>query len=411
MTPTLDTIVVIGASLAGLRAVQGLRREGHTGRIVLIGAEEHWPPFDRPPLSKQVLTGAWEPEKARLRVDDSFDAELMLGRRAVGLDLIARQVVLDDGTAVDFDGLVVATGASPRWLPGTEPMAGVHVLRTMDDCSALQRDLATARRVVVVGAGFIGSEVASSCHGLGHEVTVIEALPLPLVRVLGPMVGEFAAGLQRANGVDLRLGVGVEAIEGDGRVERVRLSDGTVVEADVVVVGIGVVPATAWLEGSGLEIADGLVCDEAGVALGSEGRVVAAGDVARWTNPFFGTSMRIEHWTNASDQAAHAAKALLHGGEVAGAFAPIPYFWSDQFGTKFQFVGVSAPTDEVTVVEGSIEDAKFVAAYVRHGIVVGALCVNWPARTIPWRKSIEAREPLPAWRSDSEPTATPTAAS
>jgi len=393
--PTFDTVVVVGASLAGLRAVQTLRREGHTGRIVLVGAERHWPPYDRPPLSKQVLTGTWEPEKARLRVDDSFSADLILGRRAVGLDLEARQVALDDGTLLDFDGLVVATGASARTLPGTESTAGVHVLRTMDDCSVLKREFGAARRVAVVGAGFIGSEAASSCRSLGLDVTVIEALSLPLVRVLGPQMGEFAAALQRKNGVDLRLGVGVEAIEGDGRVERVRLSDGTSVEADVVVVGIGVVPETGWLAGSGLEIGDGLICDERCVATGSDGRVVAAGDVARWTNPFFGVSMRIEHWTNASDQAAHAARALLHGGDVAGPFAPIPYFWSDQFGTKLQFVGTSASTDEVVVVEGSIDDAKFVAAYVRDGVLVGALCVNWPARTVPWRKSIEARESPP----------------
>lgn len=396
MSSTFDTIVVVGASLAGLRTVQNLRREGHVGRIVLIGDEDHWPPYDRPPLSKQVLTGVWETEKARLRIDDSFDAELVLGRRAARLDLEARQVILDDGTAVAFDGLVVATGASPRSLPGTGTMAGVHVLRSMDDCTALQQDLEVARRVVVIGAGFIGSEVASSCRSLGLDVTVVEALPLPLVRVLGPMMGEFAAALQRSNGVDLRLGVGVEAVEGDGAVERLRLSDGTTVDADVVVVGIGVIPATDWLEGSGLTIADGIVCDERCVALGSDGRVVAAGDVARWTNPFFGVSMRIEHWTNASDQAAHAARALLHGGDEAGPFAPIPYFWSDQFGTKFQFVGTSAPTDDVAVVEGSVDDRKFVAAYVRDGVVVGALCVNWPARMVPWNKTIAAQSPLPA---------------
>ncbi len=396
MTPTFDTIVVVGASLAGLRAVQSLRREGHVGRIVLVGAEDHWPPYDRPPLSKQVLTGAWEQEKARLRVDDSFDAELLLGRRATALDLEARHVTLDDGMTVAFDGLVVATGATPRPLPGTDDRGGVHLLRTMDDSLALRRDLDAASRVAVVGAGFIGCEVASSCRSLGLEVTVVEALPLPLVRVLGSMMGEFAAGLHRTNGVDLRLGVGVTAVEGDGVVERLRLSDGTTVEADVVVVGIGVIPATDWLTGSGLTIDDGVVCDERCVALGSDGRVVAAGDIARWTNPLFGVSMRVEHWTNASDQAAHAARALLHGGDEAGPFAPIPYFWSDQFGTKLQFVGTSAPTDDVSVVEGSVDDKKFVAAYVRDDVVVGALCVNWPARIVAWNKTIAARHPLPA---------------
>ncbi len=412
--PPFDTIAVVGASLAGVRAVQALRREGHTGRIVLVGAEDHWPPYDRPPLSKQVLTGAWESDRARLRIDDSFDSELVLGRRAVALDLPGRSISLDDGTSVAFDGLVVATGASPRTLPpsafrfsagSSVPAApdrtqnggdGVHALRTIDDCVRLRGDLETARRVAVVGAGFIGCEVASSCRSLGIDVTVIEALPLPLVRVLGPEMGGMAAELLRSNGVDLRLGIGVEAIEGGRGVERVILGDGSEVEADVVVVGIGVAPQTEWLAGSGLVVEDGLVCDEACVAVGSDGVVVAAGDVARWTNSLFDVSMRIEHWTNASDQAAHAARSLLHGGEIAGPFAPVPYFWSDQFGTKLQFVGTSSPTDEVVIVEGEVADRKFVAAYVRDGVVVGALCVNWPARTVPWRKAIEGREALPS---------------
>lgn len=394
--PPLDTIAVIGSSLAGVRSVQALRREGHTGRIVLVGAENHWPPYDRPPLSKQVLTGTWETEKARLRIGDSFDAEVMLGRRAASLDLAGRSVTLHDGTEVAFDGLVIATGASPRMLPGADVGAGVHVLRTVDDCTALRGDLEGGPRVAVVGAGFIGCEVASSCRGLGLDVTLIEALELPLVRVLGPEMGRVAADLHRAKGVDLRLGVGVDAVEGDGRVERLILSDGTAVEADVVVVGIGVRPETDWLGDSGLVIEDGIVCDEACVAVGSDGRVTAAGDVARWTNTLFGASMRVEHWTNASDQAAHAARALVHGSVAAGPFAPVPYFWSDQHGTKFQFMGTSAPGDEVKVVEGEAADGKFVAAYGRAGTTVGALCVNWPARTVAWQQLIEARTPFPA---------------
>ncbi len=391
----MDTVVVVGASLAGTRAVQALRREGHVGRILVVGAESHWPPYDRPPLSKQVLTGAWEPEKARLRVDDPFEAELVLGRRAVSLDLSANTVSLDDGTSLAFDGLVVATGAAARTLPGNDALAGVHVLRTIDDSEALRHDLASARRVAIIGAGFIGCEVASSCRALGLDVTLIEALDLPLVRVLGAEMGEMAAALHRANGVDLRLGVGVSAIEGDGRVERVVLGDASVVEADVVVVGIGVLPNTAWLDGSGLEVADGVVCDEACVAVGSDGRVVAAGDVARWTNALFGISMRIEHWTNATEQAAHAVKALVHGAEAAGAFAPVPYFWSDQHGVKLQFVGTTAPGDDIVVAEGAVADGKFVAVYGRNGVTVGALCIKWPARAVPWRNAIEARATFP----------------
>ena len=388
----LDTIVVVGSSLAGVRAVQALRREGHAGRVVLVGAETHWPPFDRPPLSKQVLTGAWEPDKARLRLADPFDAELVLGRRAVGLDLAASTLGLDDGTTLAFDGLVVATGASPITLPGTDEIAGVHVLRSIDDCLALRRDLETARRVAVVGAGVIGCEVASSCRSLGLDVTLVEALDVPLTRVLGPEMGRVATALHETHGVDLRLDTRVVAIEGDGAVERLQLSDGPVVEADVVVVGVGVRPSTSWLEDSGLVIDDGVVCDESCVAVGSSGRVVAAGDVARWTHPLYGRSMRVEHWTNASDQAGHAAKALLHGAEAAGPFDAVPYFWSDQHGTKFQLVGTSGPGDEVAIVEGDVADNKFVAAFGRDGTIVGALCVNWPARTVPWRKAVESRQ-------------------
>jgi NADPH-dependent 2,4-dienoyl-CoA reductase/sulfur reductase-like enzyme len=402
----LETVAVVGASLAGVRTVQALRREGYEGRIVLVGEERHWPPVDRPPLSKQVLKGEWEPAKAQLRVGEPFDVELRLGRRAVGLELDGdggRAVVaLDDGSQVEADGVVVATGAIPRPMPGVDPsLGGIHLLRTVDDCLALQEAFTRARRVAVIGSGFIGSEVASSARSLGVDVTVVEALELPLVRVLGPMMGAFTARLHREHGVDLRLGVGVDRIEGaDGRVERVVLADGSTVEADVVVVGIGVRPATDWLvETPQLTVDNGLVCDEACVALGSGGRVVAAGDVARWFHRRFGRTVRVEHWTNANDQAMHAAKALVHGTEAAGPFDPVPYFWSDQHGTKFQFLGDALPGDLVEVVEGSVDDGKFVAVYGRDGIVVGALCVNWPARTVPWRERIAAGDtpfPTPA---------------
>jgi 3-phenylpropionate/trans-cinnamate dioxygenase ferredoxin reductase subunit len=389
-----STIVVVGASLAGVRTAQALRREGHEGRIVLVGEETHWPPFDRPPLSKQVLVGAWEPDQARLRVPDPFDVELLLGRRATALDTAAAQVHLDDGSSLAYDGAVLATGAAPIRLPGTEGIDGVHVLRTVDDCLALRHDLEQRpRRVAIVGAGVIGCEVASSCRTLGLEVTVVEALDVPLLRVLGHDMGRVAIDLHEAHGVELRLGVGVERIEGDGGVERLHLADGSVVDADVVVVGIGVRPATGWLVGSGLTIDDGVVCDASCVATtGDVAPVLAVGDVCRWDHPLFGRSMRVEHWTNANDQATHAARVLVHGAEAAGPFDAVPYFWTDQHGAKFQLVGTSA-ADEVTVAEGSVGDGRFVAAYVRAGTVVGALCVNWPARMIPWRKVIEGRSP------------------
>ncbi|QYG94478.1 NAD(P)/FAD-dependent oxidoreductase [Iamia sp. SCSIO 61187] len=385
--------VIVGGSLAGLRTAQSLRREGHEGPITIISDEPHWPPYDRPPLSKQVLVGSLAPERVRLRVPDEVDAEVCTGVRAVGLDLAARTVLLEHSERVPYDGLVVATGASPRRIPATEALAGVHVLRTIDDSLALRAELEHAAQVVVVGAGFIGCEVASSCRALGLDVTIVDALPFPLTP-LGARAGEIVRALHEANGVRLRLGTGVVGFDGDDRVRGVRLADGTTVGADVVVVGIGVVPATRWLDGSGLTLDDGVACDEACLARGGGDRVVAVGDVARWDHPRYGTS-RIEHWTNAGEQAAHAAKALVHGREAAGPFAPVPYFWSDQFGRKLQFVGTCGADDEFAIVEGSVDDGRWVAAYGRDGVTVAALCVGWPARLAPWHQLVTEAAAFP----------------
>lgn len=385
--------VIVGGSLAGLRTAQSLRREGHEGPITIISDEPHWPPYDRPPLSKQVLVGSLAPERVRLRVPDEVDAEVWTGVRAVGLDIAARTVLLEHGERVPYDGLVVATGASPRRIPATEALAGVHVLRTIDDSLALRAELEHASQVVVVGAGFIGCEVASSCRALGLDVTVVDVLPFPLTP-LGARAGEIVRALHEANGVRLRLGTGVLGFDGDDRVRGVRLADGTTVGADVVVVGIGVVPATRWLDGSGLTLDDGVACDEACLARGGGDRVVAVGDVARWDHPRYGTT-RIEHWTNAGEQAAHAAKALVHGREAAGPFAPVPYFWSDQFGRKLQFVGTCGADDEFAIVEGSVDDGRWVAAYGRDGVTVAALCVGWPARLAPWHQLVSDAAAFP----------------
>lgn len=389
-----DPVVIVGASLAGLRTAQALRREGHDGPLTIVGDEGHWPPFDRPPLSKQVLVGTLEPERVRLRVPDDLDADVHTGRRAAHLDTAGQAVVLDDGSRLAYGAAVIATGASPRRIPGTDGLGGVHVLRTIDDSLALRADLGQARRVVVVGAGFIGCEVASSCRSLGLDVTLVDLLPLPLAP-FGPAAGEIVAEMHRAEGVDLRLGVGVAGFEGDsdGRVRAVRLADGRAVEADVVVIGIGVVPNTTWLEGSGLTVQDGVVCDGACLALGAHGTVAAVGDVARWEHPRYG-SVRIEHWTNAGEQAAHVAKVLVHGREASGPFAPVPYFWSDQFGRKLQFVGTCSPGDEFQVVEGSVEEGRWVAAYGHGGVTTAALCVGWPARLAPWQ-ALVGREGVP----------------
>ena len=387
MTQAPRAVTIVGASLAGLNAAEALRRDGFEGPVTLIGAEDH-PPYDRPPLSKQVLAGAWEPERAALTdteelQDDGIEARF--GLRATGLDLSSRELALHTGETVAFDGLVIATGARCRTMPGTEGLSGVHVLRSLDDCLALRADLeAGPQRVVVVGAGFIGAEVAATARGRGLEVTVVEALPTPLGRVLGDEMGSVCAEVHRDHGVDLRTGVGVDRIEGDHRVERVVLSDGATVDADVVVVGIGVIPNTEWLEGSGLQIDDGVICDASCLAAD---RVTAAGDVARWPNQLFGETMRVEHWDNAAAQGAHAARRLLDEG--TGPFAPVPWFWSDQYDRKIQLAGRVRPDDEVRVVNGSVDERRFAAIYGRAGRITGVLGFNRPRHVMRYRALIE----------------------
>jgi 3-phenylpropionate/trans-cinnamate dioxygenase ferredoxin reductase component len=334
-----------------------------------------------------VLAGTWEIEDARLPVDvDALAVDWERGHRATGLDLGDRAVALDDGRRIGFDGLVIATGAAPRQLPGAGSLAGVHVLRTLEDCLAIRADLeGSPGRVAVVGAGFIGSEVAATCRQQGHEVTVVEALPVPMERILGTDLGSLCADLHRDNGVHVRLGVGVEALEGGDRVERVRLADGSAVEADVVVVGIGVTPSTGWLEGSGLALDNGVVCDE--TCLAAPG-VVAAGDIARWPNNRFGEVMRVEHWENALDQGAHAARRLLAGDGPGEPFEPVPWFWSDQYDRKIQLAGRSGPDDLVRIVHGSVDERRFVALFGRGGRVVGVLGVNRPRHVMQWRARI-----------------------
>jgi NADPH-dependent 2,4-dienoyl-CoA reductase/sulfur reductase-like enzyme len=373
-------VTVVGGSLAGARTAEALRRQGFDGSIRIVSAERELP-FDRPPLSKQVLSGKWEPDRARLYGADEVEAEWLFGRSAIALDAATRTVTLDDGTRVDGDAVVIATGASPRRLPAAlapPELRAVHVLRTMDDCLALRADLEGAPRVAVIGAGFIGSEVAATAKGLGADVVVIEALPVPLERGLGPKMGPLAAELHRDNGVEVRLGIPVAGLEGDegGRVARVRLGDGSAVDADVVVVGIGVAPNTQWLDGSGLQVDDGVVCDSRCRAAPG---IVAAGDVARWYHEGIGRHTRVEHWTNASEQGEAAAGALLEG-DSAPPYRPVPYFWSDQYGTKIQMVGSPQAGDDVEVVEGSVEERRFVAAYGRDGRLTAALMWNRASR-------------------------------
>jgi NADPH-dependent 2,4-dienoyl-CoA reductase/sulfur reductase-like enzyme len=403
----LGRIVVVGASLAGLRAAEELRSQGFDGSLTVVGDEVH-APYDRPPLSKQVLAGSWEPERTELTVfaDGGLAAlgiDWRLGTIAKGLDLAARELVLADGERLRFDGLVIATGATPRRLPGTDRIGGVHTLRTLDDCLAVRADLdAGARRVVVVGAGFIGSEVAATCRSRGLDVTILEALPVPLGQALGEAMGAVMGDLHRDHGVDVRVGTAVagfdagdagdagdaDAAGGGRRVERVRLADGAAIDADLVVVGIGVTPNTGWLEGSGLALDDGVMCDATTRAAPG---VVAAGDVARWPSRRFAEPMRVEHWDNAITMGEHAARRLLAGDGPGHhePYDPVPWFWSDQYDRKIQLAGRSSGADEVRVVDGSTEERRFVALYRRGDRITGALAMNRPRPLMTYRRLIE----------------------
>ena len=385
----LRRIAIVGASLAGLRAAEALRDRGFDGELTLIGDEPHRP-YDRPPLSKQVLQGVWEPEQTLFRRKDGYDAlglDMRLGVRALSLDLRARRVTLADGTFADYDRVIIATGARVRTLPSIAPRTGLFSLRGLDDAIALRRALMDGPRVAVVGAGFIGLEVAASCRARGLSVTVIEPLPVPFSPIFGRTFGEMVTAMHRDHGVDLRTGVAVTDVFGESRVAGVALSDGSRIDADVVVVGIGVTPNTEWLEGSGLTLDNGIVCNGSGEAAPD---VYAAGDVARIANRWHGDSPRIEHWTNAVEQAACVAENALAGPGACTTFSSVPYFWSDQYDRKIQFIGRARPHDEMVVVEGSLEDRRLTALYRRGDRVVACLAVNQPRALIKYRKLLAA---------------------
>ncbi len=383
------TVVVVGASLAGLRGAESLRQEGFDGRIVVIGAEPHLP-YDRPPLSKKLLSGEWEPDRIFLRKPDAISdlgLDLRLATKAVELDGDAREVVLDTGERVGFDGCVIATGAACRVLPNQPGLEGIYQLRTLDEALALRSALRTGSpRVCVIGAGFIGAEVAATARMLGCDVTIVEALEVPLVRGLGPQMGMACADIHGDHGVILHLGVGVAGFDGTKRVEAVRLADGTQVPADVVVVGVGVSPSTGWLESSGITIRDGVVCDE--FLATSLAGVYAAGDIARWPNSLLGEEVRIEHWTNAAEQGALAAKNMMSSwaGLDPEPYAALPFFWSEQYDRRIQFLGRAHATDQVDVVQGSVADRSFVALYQRNGRLTAVLGMNQPKLTMSCRR-------------------------
>jgi NADPH-dependent 2,4-dienoyl-CoA reductase/sulfur reductase-like enzyme len=353
---TLEQVVVVGVSAAGLTAAETLRREGYAGRLLLVDGDPR-PPYDRPPLSKQLLKGDWPEEKLALRPPAALEglgAEWRLGVRAERLDLDARRVALSDGSDIAYDGLVIATGVRARTLPFAVGRRGTHVLRTVEDALTLRRELLPGASVVVIGAGFLGTEAAAVATELGCRVTVVDPLALPLQRQLGPRIGERVAGLHREHGVTLHSGTGVTALrERDNQVTGVVLDNGTEVDADVLLVAIGAEPVVDWLAGSGLALDNGIQCDAFCQAAPG---VVAAGDVASWLHPALGR-LRLEHRMNATEQGMAAARTLLGRGMP---FAPVPYFWSDQYDVRIQVYG--RPTDaDFTAVEGSLDEGPFAA--------------------------------------------------
>ena len=390
----MDRVVIVGASAGGLATAEALRRLGFYGHITLIGAEAYLP-YDRPPLSKQVLAGEMAPQEVLLRSSEQIDElslDLRLGVAATGVDIGSRAVTVENGR-FEYDALVIATGVRPRSLPGAAGVAGVHFVRTIEDALALKESLRPGRRLVVVGAGFIGAEAAAVARGLGVEVTVLEPEPVPLARALGPAVGAALTAVHLAHGVELRTGVAVrEVLSNDGRAAGVLLADGTEVRGDAVVVGVGCVPNTEWLRDSGLPLGDGLLCDEFCMAAPD---VYGVGDIARWYNPRFGVSMRIEHRTNAGEQGLAVARNLVSP-QARQPFAPVPYFWSDQYDLKIQAYGYLRDHDEMAVVDGELASGKFVAAYRKAENLTGVVALGAsPGVLRTWRGAIMNRTP---WR-------------
>jgi NAD(P)H-nitrite reductase large subunit len=368
-------VLVVGASAAGLATVEALRRKGYEGRVTVLGAEVHLP-YDRPPLSKQVLAGTWTPEQARLRTPDALsalDAEFVLADPATRLDAGTRTVHTMSGRTLTADAVVLATGLRPRTLPGQHGLVGVHVLRTLDDALALRADLGPGRRVVVVGDGVLGAEIAATVSGLGGPVTLAGPQPAPLAYQFGPLAAGLLAELHDARGVELRLGAAVTGLtEEGGRVAGVRLATGEVLPADVVVVAFGAAPATEWLSGSGVLCDNGIVCDSRCRA--ADG-IYAAGDVARWHHEGLDAVLRLENRTNATEQAIAVAGNLLGDDRP---YTPVPYFWTNQFDARIHVHGILSVDAEVSIVEGDVREGRFVAEYRQGGRVTGVLGWNMP---------------------------------
>lgn len=389
----MKTITVLGASLAGLRSAQALREHGFDGRLVIVG-EEPRPPYDRPPLSKEFLAGnVTEADIALTSPEDldALEAEWLLGKTATELRAAGREVELSDGGTIRTDGVVVATGARPITLPGAAELSGVFTLRTMADATALRAALADGPdRVLVVGASFLGAEVAATCHHLGVHVTIVEAADTPLAPALGPELARECASLHQEHGVRLLTGRPVKhLIADDGRVRGAELADRTRLAADVVVVAIGVRPNTEWLTGSGITLDNGVVCDHGGVAAIPE--VVAVGDVARCWSPARDARIRIEHWTTAMEQP-HVAMENLLAGRTVRSLGDVPYFWSEQYGLRIQFAGHRLPDAVPRIVDGDFADRRWTAVYEVGDDTVAVLAMNQPRTFTRLRRALADRK-------------------
>ena len=379
--------VIVGASLAGVRAAEAAHRVGYKLPVTLIGDEIHLP-YDRPPLSKAFIVDGGEADY-HLSADEltALGVTMRLGVTATAIDSARKRVLLSNGKELPYDKLLICTGASPRRLLQLPALPGIFHLRTLDDAEAIRKALDEGSEVVIVGAGFIGSEIASSAKKHGANVTIVEASPVPLVRAVGPVIGDAISGLHKRNGVRLLCGIQIEQVIGEDRVRAVRLSNGETIPADLVVVGIGAAPATAWLAGSGIQLHPGdggIICNE--YLETSIPGIYAAGDLAHWPNGAMDMAMRLENWTNAADQGAHAAMNAV-GRNQPRAYESVPYFWSDWYGQRIQFVG-SAVSDSVTYASGGSNDDRFLALYRLGNRLIGATALNEPRQMMKLRRFI-----------------------
>lgn len=384
---TSGGIVIVGGGLAAARTAEQLRRSNYSGPVTIVSDEDHLP-YDRPPLSKEVLRS--ETDDVTLKPAEFYrenDITVLRGAGAASLDTVGKKVTLTDGREIGYEELVIATGLVPKRIPSFPDLTGIHVLRNFDESLKLRKEAGSARRAVVIGAGFIGCEVAASLRKLGVEVVLVEPQPAPLASVLGRQIGELVARLHRAEGVDVRCGVGVADVKGQEKVQSVVLSDGTEIEADIVVVGIGSRPATDWLEDSGVTLDNGVVCDAQGRSTAPH--VWAIGDVASWLDTV-GNQVRVEHWSNVADQARVLVPAML-GQDVRGVVS-VPYFWSDQYDVKIQCLGEPQAGDTVHIVED--DGRRFLAYYERDGVVAGVVGGGMPGKVMKTRHKIANGAPI-----------------